>query len=411
MGIRSRVEDDAFETEADFVNFVEQRPFVIGLKVVQFYLRIPCFQILEVIFERLAAVDTGFALAQQVQVGAVEEENFLHSIGVRGRHTRQKWSQSLLLPFKLQTLNDVFPSSPMNWQSYIKNFKSYLQLERSLSDNSVEAYVHDAEKLRDYMLMADDSIQPETITTKHVSDFLKYLNELGLSAYSQARILSGLKAFFRYLIVEDLIQSDPCQLIDGPSLGRKLPDVLTFNEIEILLDSIDLSTPEGTRNRAMLEVLYSSGLRVSELVALKLTNVYPDIGFLRVIGKGNKERLVPIGRDALKYLTIYLEEVRPNVPVKKEAENFVFLNRRGGSLSRVMVFMIIKAVAVDAGLDKSISPHTFRHSFATHLIEGGADLRAVQEMLGHESIITTEIYTHLDRDYLKQVITEFHPRS
>lgn len=299
----------------------------------------------------------------------------------------------------------------MNWQSYIKNFKSYLQLERSLSDNSVEAYVHDAEKLRDYMLMADDSIQPETITTKHVSDFLKYLNELGLSAYSQARILSGLKAFFRYLIVEDLIQSDPCQLIDGPSLGRKLPDVLTFNEIETLLDSIDLSTPEGTRNRAMLEVLYSSGLRVSELVALKLTNVYPDIGFLRVIGKGNKERLVPIGRDALKYLTIYLQEVRPNVPVKKEAENFVFLNRRGGSLSRVMVFMIIKAVAVDAGLDKSISPHTFRHSFATHLIEGGADLRAVQEMLGHESIITTEIYTHLDREYLKQVITEFHPRS
>ena len=299
----------------------------------------------------------------------------------------------------------------MNWQSYIKNFKSYLQLERSLSDNSVEAYVHDAEKLRDYMLMADDSIQPETITTKHVSDFLKYLNELGLSAYSQARILSGLKAFFRYLIVEDLIQSDPCQLIDGPSLGRKLPDVLTFNEIELLLDSIDLSTPEGTRNRAMLEVLYSSGLRVSELVALKLTNVYPDIGFLRVIGKGNKERLVPIGRDALKYVRIYLEEVRPNVPVKKEAENFVFLNRRGGSLSRVMVFMIIKAVAVDAGLDKSISPHTFRHSFATHLIEGGADLRAVQEMLGHESIITTEIYTHLDRDYLKQVITEFHPRS
>ncbi|MES2730375.1 MAG: site-specific tyrosine recombinase XerD [Bacteroidota bacterium] len=299
----------------------------------------------------------------------------------------------------------------MNWQSYIKNFKSYLLLERSLSDNSIEAYVHDAEKLRDYLLMADDEVQPETVTTKHISDFLRYLNDLGLSAYSQARILSGLKAFFRYLIIEDLIKSDPCQLIDGPSLGRKLPDVLSFIEIETLLASIDLSTPEGARNRAMIEVLYSSGLRVSEIVDLRLTNVYPDIGFLRVIGKGKKERLVPIGRDALKYLTIYLQEVRPNVPIKKEAENYVFLNRRGGSLSRVMVFIFIKNIAAELGLDKHISPHTFRHSFATHLIEGGADLRAVQEMLGHESIITTEIYTHLDRDYLKQVITQFHPRS
>lgn len=299
----------------------------------------------------------------------------------------------------------------MNWQSYIKNFKSYLQLERSLSDNSVEAYVHDAEKLHDYLLMADDEVQPETVTTKHITDFLRFLNDLGLSAYSQARILSGLKAFFRYLIVEDIIKADPCSLIDAPSLGRKLPDVLTFPEIENLLESIDLSTNEGTRNRAMLEILYSSGLRVSELVDLRLTNVYPDIGFLRVIGKGNKERLVPIGRDALKYLAIYLQEVRPNMPIKKEAENYVFVNRRGGTLSRIMVFLIIKDIAADVGLNKSISPHTFRHSFATHLIEGGADLRAVQEMLGHESITTTEIYTHLDRDYLRQVITDFHPRS
>ena len=299
----------------------------------------------------------------------------------------------------------------MNWQSYIKNFKSYLQLERSLSDNSVEAYVHDAEKLRDYLLMADDAVEPETVTTRHVTEFLRYLNGLGLSAYSQARILSGLKAFFRYLIVEDLIQNDPCQLIDGPSLGRKLPDVLTFHEIETLLASIDLSTPEGARNRAMMEVLYSSGLRVSELVDLRLTNVYADIGFLRVVGKGNKERLVPIGRDALKYLLIYVREVRKDVAIRKEAENHVFVNRRGGSLSRVMVFKIIKEIAASVGLNKSISPHTFRHSFATHLIEGGADLRAVQEMLGHESIVTTEIYTHLDKEYLKQVITAFHPRS
>ena len=299
----------------------------------------------------------------------------------------------------------------MNWQSYIKNFKSYLQLERSLSDNSVEAYVHDAEKLRDYLLMADDAVEPETVTTRHVTEFLRYLNGLGLSAYSQARILSGLKAFFRYLIVEDLIQNDPCQLIDGPSLGRKLPDVLTFHEIETLLAAIDLSTPEGARNRAMMEVLYSSGLRVSELVDLRLTNVYADIGFLRVVGKGNKERLVPIGRDALKYLLIYVREVRKDVPIRPEAENHVFVNRRGGSLSRVMVFKIIKEIAASVGLNKSISPHTFRHSFATHLIEGGADLRAVQEMLGHESIVTTEIYTHLDKEYLKQVITEFHPRS
>ena len=299
----------------------------------------------------------------------------------------------------------------MNWQSYIKNFKSYLQLERSLSDNSVEAYVHDAEKLRDYLLMADDAVEPETVTTRHVTEFLRYLNGLSLSAYSQARILSGLKAFFRYLIVEDLIQNDPCQLIDGPSLGRKLPDVLTFHEIETLLASIDLSTPEGARNRAMMEVLYSSGLRVSELVDLRLTNVYADIGFLRVVGKGNKERLVPIGRDALKYLLIYVREVRKDVAIRKEAENHVFVNRRGGSLSRVMVFKIIKEIAASVGLNKSISPHTFRHSFATHLIEGGADLRAVQEMLGHESIVTTEIYTHLDKEYLKQVITAFHPRS
>jgi integrase/recombinase XerD len=241
--------------------------------------------------------------------------------------------------------------------------------------------------------------------------FLEYINELGMSAYSQARILSGIKAFYKYLLFEELIEKDPTALIEGPKLGRKLPDTLDYEEIVRMLDCIDLSSPEGGRNRAMLEVLYSSGLRVSELVELKIGNVYFDIGFLRVIGKGNKERLVPVGRDAMKFLKIYLEEIRVHVPVQNGFESHVFLNRRGKKLTRVMIFLIIKDLAAKIGLRKTISPHTFRHSFATHLIEGGADLRAVQEMLGHESITTTEIYTHLDRDYLRQVIQEFHPRS
>ena len=249
------------------------------------------------------------------------------------------------------------------------------------------------------------------ISSKNLQGFLGHINELGMSAHSQARILSGIKGFYKYLLSEELIDKDPTSLIEGPRLGRKLPDTLDYSEIIKLLEVIDLSSPQGGRNRAMLEVLYSSGLRVSELVDLKRANVYFDLGFLRVIGKGNKERLVPIGRDAMKYLTIYLEEIRVHVPVKKGQEAFVFLNRRGSKISRVSVFLIIKSLAAKIGLKKSISPHTFRHSFATHLIEGGADLRAVQEMLGHESITTTEIYTHLDRDYLKQVIKEFHPRS
>lgn len=253
-------------------------------------------------------------------------------------------------------------------------------------------------------------VSPLTLTTKHLQGFLQFINELGMSAYSQARILSGIKSFYKYLLFEELITKDPTELIEGPKIGRKLPDTLSYPEIENLLNAIDLSKPEGGRNRAMLEVLYSSGLRVSELVDLKLTNVYFDIGFLRVIGKGNKERLVPIGRDAMKHLKIYLEEIRVHIPVKKGFEADVFLNKRGSRISRVSVFTIIKELAQRIGLNKTISPHTFRHSFATHLIEGGADLRAVQEMLGHESITTTEIYTHLDRDYLRQVITEFHPR-
>jgi integrase/recombinase XerD len=300
------------------------------------------------------------------------------------------------------------------WDLQIKSFANYLKLERSLSANSIEAYLRDVEKLKQYLELAAPKLNSMHVSAKHLQGFLEYINELGLSAYSQARILSGIKAFYKYLLFEELIENDPTVLIEGPRLGRKLPDTLSFPEIEKLLNAIDLSRPEGARNRAMLEVLYSSGLRVSELVNLKFNNIHFDIGFLRVQGKGNKERLVPIGHDAMKFVKIYVDQVR-GVPPLKEAkkgfEPYVFLNRNGRKLTRVMVFTIIKNLVIQIGLKKNISPHTFRHSFATHLIEGGADLRAVQEMLGHESITTTEIYTHLDRDYLRQVIQDFHPRS
>jgi integrase/recombinase XerD len=300
------------------------------------------------------------------------------------------------------------------WELQIKHFGSYLKLERSLSGNSIEAYLRDVKKLKEFMEMKHAAVNAMKVSSKHLQEFIEYINELGMSAHSQARILSGIKAFYKYLLFEELIDNDPTLLIEGPKLGRKLPDTLSYPEIEKLLEAIDLSTAEGGRNRAMLEVLYSSGLRVSELVDLKLTNVYFDVSFVRVIGKGNKERLVPIGRDALKFMKIYIDEIRgksPHKPAQKGFEPYVFLNRHGKKLTRVMIFTIIKNLARKIGLKKTISPHTFRHSFATHLIEGGADLRAVQEMLGHESITTTEIYTHLDRDYLRQVIQEFHPRS
>lgn len=297
------------------------------------------------------------------------------------------------------------------WELHVKHFAHYLKLERSLSANSIAAYVHDVELLKQFTELKKIRATPLTLTTKQLQLFLQYISELGMSAYSQARILSGIKAFYKYLMFEELIEKDPTELLEGPKIGRKLPDTLNYEEIVKLLEAIDLSTPEGGRNRAMLEVLYSSGLRVSELVELKLNNIYFDVGFLRVIGKGNKERLVPLGRDAMKYLKMYIDEIRVHVPVKKGFESHVFLNRFGKKISRVSVFTIIKTLAQAIGLKKTISPHTFRHSFATHLIEGGADLRAVQEMLGHESITTTEIYTHLDRDYLRQVITAFHPRS
>lgn len=299
----------------------------------------------------------------------------------------------------------------MNWEILIRQFRNYLQMEKSLSENSIEAYERDIVKLKQFSEISNLNLLPTAFTPEHLSSFLAYLGELGMSAYSQARILSGIKAFYRFLVLEDMISDDPSAMLEGPKLGRKLPDVLSVEEIDVLLQAVDLSTPEGQRNRAMLETLYSSGLRVSELVELRISNIFFAIGFLKVVGKGNKERLVPVGREAVKFIKIYLEQIRVHIPIKKGYENYVFLNRRGAGLTRVMIFTIIKELCKQAAIKKRVSPHTFRHSFATHLIEGGADLRAVQEMLGHESITTTEIYTHLDRDYLKQVITQFHPRS
>lgn len=299
----------------------------------------------------------------------------------------------------------------MSWSTFTKQFKAFLKLERSLADNSIEAYLADIAKLQNFLELKERDLTPTKVQQTDLVDFIEFLNELGMSPYSQARIISGIKAFYKFLVYEELITKDPSELIEAPKLGRKLPDTLNIHEIEQLFEAIDHSKSEGARNRAMLETLYSSGLRVSELTDLRISNVYEDLGFLRIIGKGNKERLVPIGKTALKYIKIYRDQVRVHQVIKPGQEDYLFLNRRGAKLSRVMVFTVIKNLAAATGLKKNISPHTFRHSFATHLIEGGADLRAVQEMLGHESITTTEIYTHLDRDYLKQIITEYHPRS
>ncbi|WP_425636284.1 site-specific tyrosine recombinase XerD [Algoriphagus yeomjeoni] len=298
-----------------------------------------------------------------------------------------------------------------DWKNHIKQFRHFLKLERSLSGNSIEAYTRDVEKLAAYSDANFPEKSPLNLELEHLRKFVNDLAKLEISDYTHARIISGIKAFYKYLMYEDRITEDPAQLLEAPKLGRKLPDTLSYQEIVQLLEAIPLGEPEGHRNRAMLEMLYSSGLRVSELIELKKGQVFEDVGFLRVTGKGNKERLVPIGKDALKYLNIYKDEVRVHQVIAKGHEEYVFLNRRGKKLTRVMIFLIIKKTAEQAGIEKNISPHTFRHSFATHLIEGGADLRAVQEMLGHESITTTEIYTHLDRDYLRQVLTDFHPRK
>lgn len=301
----------------------------------------------------------------------------------------------------------------MNWASAIKGFKAYLKLERSLSPNSVDAYSNDLDKLYQY---ADSQLikkSPKDYSLGDLRAFIMWVNELGMIPSTQARIISGIKAFYKYLLMEDYITADPSALLEVPKITRKLPDTLSIDEINKLIGAIDLSRPEGPRNKAMLEVLYGCGLRVSELTELKLSNLYldPDVEFIKVTGKGSKERLVPIGGEAIKALRIWIDLVRVHVPIQRGEEDLVFLNRRGKRLSRVHVFTMIKQLAEMTGLGKNISPHTFRHSFATHLVEGGADLRAVQEMLGHESITTTEIYTHLDREYLKSTIIDFHPRN
>ncbi len=299
----------------------------------------------------------------------------------------------------------------MDWQTGLIGFKSYLRLERSLSANTIEAYLHDVDMLMQFFKAKSLKKEVSEVSGNDLKDFLVWINELGMLPPTQARVLSGLKAFFKYLLLENQIKIDPSALIESPKTSRKLPDTLSILEINSLIEAIDLSKAEGMRNKAMLEILYGCGLRVSELTSLKISNLFLDIDFIKILGKGDKERLVPIGSEAIKFLRIFIEEVRVHIAVKPGKEDFVFLNMRGNPISRVMVFLIIKDLAKKAGINKSISPHTFRHSFATHLIEGGADLRAVQEMLGHESITTTEIYTHLDRDYLRDTIIQFHPRS
>ncbi|OFX18277.1 MAG: site-specific tyrosine recombinase XerD [Bacteroidetes bacterium GWA2_31_9] len=299
----------------------------------------------------------------------------------------------------------------MNWLTTIKEFESYLKIERSLSVNSVEAYEDDMYKLYQFIQFKYPELNPEKVTLKILQEFILWINELGMSARSQARVLSGIRAFYKYLIMEDLIDSSPAELLEFPRIGRKLPEFLSITEIDNLIAAIDLSKAEGHRNRAILETLYSCGLRVSELVNLKISHIYFDDGFIKVMGKGSKERLVPISPKAIKEINNYKISYRNHIAIAKGHEDFLFLNRRGKKLTRVMIFTIIKGLATKIGLQKTISPHTFRHSFATHLVEGGADLRAVQEMLGHESIITTEIYTHLDREYLRDAIIRFHPRS
>jgi integrase/recombinase XerD len=294
---------------------------------------------------------------------------------------------------------------------YLQSFKNYLRLERSLSKNSIEAYLSDLNKLFQYFESVNQQPKVKNITSSDLKLFISWINELGMLPSTQARVVSGLKSFFSFLLLEAIIDTDPSALLETPRLIRHLPDTLNIQEINGMIAAIDASKPDGMRNKAILETLYGCGLRVSELINLKISDVFSENEFIRVLGKGNKERLVPIGSTALKYIHIYVQETRAHLSIKKGFEDYIFLNRGGSRLSRISVFNIIKSLALKSGINKSISPHTFRHSFATHLIEGGADLRAVQEMLGHSSITTTEIYTHLDRDYLKSVVTEFHSRS
>lgn len=297
----------------------------------------------------------------------------------------------------------------MHWDIYKKGFKAFLQLEKSLSAHSVEAYLRDIDKFAQYLFDEVGAITPAEVTLKHLQAFIQTIGKLEMAPSSQARIISGIKSFFKYCLLEQIVTINPTTLLPSPKIQRKLPDVLSFEEIEQLIAAIDLSKPEGSRNKAILEVMYSSGLRVTEAINLKISSLYLDVGFIRVIGKGDKERLVPIGSDAIKYIKLYKETIRVHQTPAKDFEDILFLNNRGKALSRVMIFYIIKDLIQKTGINKTISPHSFRHSFATHLVEGGADLRAVQEMLGHESITTTEIYTHINREYLRDTLDRFHP--
>ena len=295
------------------------------------------------------------------------------------------------------------------WAAEKKGFKAWLQLEKSLSDHSVEAYLRDIEKLTQFFSIEQKEAAIEKIHLKDLQSFLKWIGALGMTVSSQSRIISGIRSFFKYCLQENLVKQDPTTLLETPKMHRTLPDFLSVEEINRIVEAIDLSKPEGERNRAILETMYSCGLRVSELVNLRLSSLYPDLGFIKVIGKGDKERLVPIGNTALKFIGIYRGQVRVHAQIKKGSEDILFLNRRGAGLTRQMIFFLLKDLVREAGIKKTVSPHTFRHSFATHLVEGGADLRAVQEMLGHESITTTEIYTHLDSTFLRETLQKFHP--
>jgi integrase/recombinase XerD len=298
----------------------------------------------------------------------------------------------------------------MNWEIYTKGFIAFLKLEKTLSKNSVDAYRRDIDKLRQYFIIVNKTeLVPEKVRLTDLQEFIWWLSDVGMSANSQARIISGIRAFYKYLLMEDMIDNDPSQLLELPKTSRKLPDTLNIEEIEQIIAAVDLSKPKGERNKAIIEMLYGCGLRVSELTNLQLSNLHLDAGFIKVTGKGNKERIVPVGSKAQKQLLSYINHVRIHQKISKGNEDIVFLNNRGSNLSRVMVFYIVKQLCESAGIKKSISPHTFRHSFATHLIEGGADLRAVQDLLGHESITTTEIYTHLDRSFLRETLEKYHP--
>ncbi|HBG88493.1 MAG TPA: site-specific tyrosine recombinase XerD [Marinilabiliaceae bacterium] len=299
----------------------------------------------------------------------------------------------------------------MNWETEIDEFRSYLKLEKGLSDNSINAYITDLNKLVRYLQDRGLEMEPDKVTLPELKGLMEWVSSRGISPRTQARIISGIKSFYKFLLIEEKIEKDPTALLEAPRIGRKLPEVMTVEEIDTIINAVDTKKPEGQRNKAILETLYSCGLRVSELIDMKISNLYFESGFIKIEGKGNKERLVPVSTKAIKEINLYLSEYRRLLKIHPEHEDILFLNRRGKKLSRVMIFTIIKNIANSLNISKNISPHTFRHSFATHLVDGGANLRAVQEMLGHESIITTEIYTHLDKDYLKETVSQFHPRQ